>query len=152
MPIRLVQPLSEGDWREARQLVKEYAESLNLDLSFQDFAREMEDLTNEYAAPAGAFLLARKGDACIGCVGVRRFSDGAGEVKRLYVVPAARGKGVGRLLAEGIVAAAKELGYARLLLDTLPSMKEAQAVYVSLGFRPIAPYRFNPAARPATDW
>lgn len=144
MPIRLVQPLSEGDWREARQLVKEYAESLNLDLSFQDFAREMEDLTNEYAAPAGAFLLARKGDACIGCVGVRRFSDGAGEVKRLYVVPAARGKGVGRLLAEGIVAAAKELGYARLLLDTLPSMKEAQAVYVSLGFRPIAPYRFNP--------
>lgn len=72
------------------------------------------------------------------------FSDGIGEVKRLYVSPAARGCGVGRLLTEGVVAAARQLGYTRLLLDTLPSMKEAQSMYVSLGFKPTTPYRFNP--------
>jgi GNAT superfamily N-acetyltransferase len=80
----------------------------------------------------------------LGCVGLRKFSEGTGEVKRLYVVPAARGRNVGRLLAEGIVSAAKQLGYTRLLLDTLPGMKEAQSLYVSVGFRPIAAYRFNP--------
>jgi putative acetyltransferase len=142
--MRLVQPQSDDDWRQARQLVEQYAASLNLDLSFQNFGHEMEHLTNEYAAPAGAFLLAEENGAFFGCVGVRQFSDGVGEVKRLYVSPAARGRAVGRLLAEGIVAAAKELGYTRLLLDTLPSMKEAQSLYISLGFKPTAPYRFNP--------
>lgn len=76
-------------------------------------------------------------------MGVRHFSDAVGEIKRLYVIPAARRRGIGRLLAQGIVDAAKQLAYTRLLLDTLPSMKEAQALYVSLGFRPTATYRFN---------
>ena len=92
----------------------------------------------------GAFLLAREQAVLLGCVGVRQFSDGSGEIKRLYVIPAARGRGVGRLLAVGIVAEARQLGYARLLLDTLPSMNEAQSLYVSLGFKQTAAYRFNP--------
>ena len=104
----------------------------------------MEHLANEYSAPTGAFLIAREGAAALGCAGVRRFADGAGEIKRLYVVPAARGRGIGLRLARHIVAEARRLGYARLLLDTLPAMQEAQALYVSLGFKPTAAYRFNP--------
>ena len=142
--IRLAQPKSEEGWRQARQLIEEYAASLNLDLSFQNFAHELEQLTSEYAPPTGAFLLAEETGVYVGCVGVRQFSDRSGEIKRLYVIPAARGRGVGRLLAKGIVAAAKQLGYNRLLLDTLPSMKEAQSLYVSLCFKPTAAYRFNP--------
>lgn len=144
MTIRLAQPQSEEKWRQARRLIEEYASSLNLDLSFQNFEHELEHLTSEYAPPTGAFLLAEEKGISVGCVGVRQFSDAIGEIKRLYVIPAARGRGVGHLLAEGIVAAAKQLGYARLLLDTLPFMKEAQSLYVSLGFTPTAAYRFNP--------
>ena len=125
-------------------LNEEYAASLNVDLSFQNFAHELEHLASEYAPVTGAFLLAEDRGVYLGCVGVRQFSDGIGEIKRLYVIPAARGRGVGRLLAKGIVAAAKQLGYTRLLLDTLPSMKQAQSLYVSLGFKSTAAYRFNP--------
>jgi GNAT superfamily N-acetyltransferase len=148
--IRLTQPNSDESWGRARQLIEEYAASLNIDLSFQNFAHELEHLASEYAAPAGAFLLAEENGVYVGCVGLRQFSDGVGEIKRLYVIPAARGRGVGRVLAKGIVAAAKQLGYTRLLLDTLHSMKEAQSLYGSLGFKPIAAYRFNPV--PGTDF
>lgn len=141
MTIRLAQPQSEKDWRQARQLIEEYAASLDLDLSFQNYADELEHFTSEYAPPTGAFLLAEEKGVY---VGVRQFSDGIAEIKRLYVIPAARGRGIGRLLAEGIVAVAKQLRYTRLLLDTLPSMKEAQSLYVSLGFKPTAAYRLNP--------
>lgn len=146
MAIRLVQPLLTEDWRRARRLVEEYAASLNVDLSFQGIAHELEHLATEYAPPTGVFLLAREENSDLGCVGVRHFSDGVGEVKRLFVSPAARGRGVGRLLAEGIVGTAKQLGYKRLVLDTLPFMNEALVLYQSLGFKPIAAYRFNPVA------
>ena len=144
MTVRLAPPRSGEDWRRARRLVEEYAASLGLDLSFQNFAHEIEHLVVEYAPPGGAFLLAEEGSIDVGCVGLRAFADGVGEIKRLYVLPAARGRGVGRLLALGIVEEARRIGHSRLLLDTLPSMKEAQALYVSLGFRPTAAYRFNP--------
>jgi len=144
--LALVQPRSEADWLEARRLIEEYAASLNLDLSFQNFAHELAHLRSEYAPPTGAFLIALGDGVAAGCIGLRRFSEGVGEVKRLYVMPAARGQGLGRRLAEGIVIAARRLGYRRLLLDTLPSMTEAQSLYLSLGFKPTAPYRFNPVA------
>lgn len=146
MAIHLVQPNSEDQWRNARRLIEEYAASLNLDLSFQNLAYELEHLVSEYGPPAGAFFLAEENGSYLGCVGLRHFSDGIGEIKRLYTIPAARGRGLGRLLASRIVAAGKLLGYRRLLLDTLPSMKEAQSLYVSLGFKPTAAYRFNPVA------
>ena len=146
MAIRLVQPHSDGEWRLARRLIEEYAASLTLDLSFQGIAHELENLPSEYAPAAGAFFLAEENGSYVGCVGVRRFSEGVGEIKRLYTNPAARGRGVGRLLAQSAVAAARDLGYRRLLLDTLPSMKAAQSLYSSLGFKPTPAYRYNPVA------
>jgi ribosomal protein S18 acetylase RimI-like enzyme len=106
-----------------------------VDLSFQNFEHEVEHLATEYTAPAGVF---------VGCIGLRRFAPGVGEIKRLYVSPAGRGDGVGRFLVEGVLVVAEQLGYTRLVLDTLPSMKDAQRLYASLGFTPTAPYRFNP--------
>lgn len=149
MTIRLIQPQSEQSWQQARLLIEQYAATLDLDLSFQNLAHELEHLKSEYAPPMGRFLLAEDLRAAedgvyLGCVGLRQFSDGVGEVKRLYTLPAARGRGIGRLLAEGIVAAARRIGYARLLLDTLPGMREARSLYASLGFKSTAPYRFNP--------
>lgn len=133
-------------WEEARRLVREYAASLDVDLSFQNFDQELEHFASEYAAPKGAFLLAEDAGQYVACIGVRQFADGVGEIKRLYVAPAARGTGLGRVLVERIIAIAQEMGYHSLLLDTLPFMKEAQALYLSLGFKPTTAYRFNPVA------
>jgi len=150
MAISLSRPQSAADWREARRLIEEYAASLNVDLCFQNIGHELEHLAEVYGPPSGAFLLARENGVALGCVGLRRTAEGVGEMKRLYAAPAARGKGVGRMLAEAIVAAARDLGYASVVLDTLPTMKEAQALYASLGFKPTSAYRFNPV--PGTSY
>ena len=142
--MRLSRPHSKEDWQDARRLIETYAASLNVDLCFQNIGHELEHLSEEYGPPSGAFLLARENGVALGCVGLRRAAGGVGEMKRLYLAPAARGKGVGRMLAEAIVAAAKDLGYSSVVLDTLPTMKEAQALYASLGFKPTSAYRFNP--------
>jgi carbonic anhydrase len=144
--VRLVQPATAGEWRQARALVDAYAASLGVDLSFQGFEDELTHLETEYGPPSGVFLLAERGGAYIGCVGVRRLAAGTAEMKRLYVSPAGRGHGLGRLLAEAAIEAAREMGYARLVLDTLPSMSEARTLYRSLGFTEISAYRFNPVA------
>jgi GNAT superfamily N-acetyltransferase len=144
MAIRIVQPQSEEEWRQARSLIEQYAASLDLDLSFQNLKHELEHLEGEYAPPAGAFLLARENNNYLGCVGLRQFAAGVGEIKRLYAVPAARGQRIGRRLAEAIVSVAKLRGYSQLLLDTLPTMQQAQSLYASMGFKPTAAYRFNP--------
>jgi carbonic anhydrase len=142
--IHLLQPQSPAEWRRARRLIERYTASLKLDLSFQDLAHELAHLEEEYGAPAGAFLLAVEDATCLGCVGLRRFSSQSGELKRLYTVPEARGRGIGRALAQAIIGHAQQLGYDRLLLDTLPAMHDAQRLYVSLGFTPTDAYRFNP--------
>jgi GNAT superfamily N-acetyltransferase len=129
--ICLVQPQSPDGWRQARSLIEQYAASLGVDLSFQNFGHELENLAGDYAPPAGAFLLAQEEGAYLGCVGLRQYAAGVGEMKRLYITPAARGMRVGRLLAEGIVGLARQRGYSRLLLDTLPFMKEAQSLYAT---------------------
>lgn len=144
--MQLLQATTPREWDEARRLVREYAASLNVDLSFQNFDRELHHLTTEYAPPTGAFLLAEDSGQYVACIAVREFSAGVGEIKRLYVTPAARGRGLGRLLVERIIVVAREIGYGSLLLDTLPFMKEAQSLYVALGFKPTAPYRYNPVA------
>ena len=145
-PIRLSQATTPQEWEAARRLVREYAAALDVDLSFQNFEQELEHLAIEYAAPTGAFILAEDAGRYVACVGVRQLAEEVGEIKRLYVAPAARGRGLGRILVEHIIAAARQLGYRSLLLDTLPFMKEAQSLYLSMGFKTTTAYRFNPIA------
>jgi GNAT superfamily N-acetyltransferase len=144
--MRLLQATTPREWDEAQRLVREYAASLNVDLSFQNFDHELQHFTTEYAPPTGAFILAEDTGEYFACIGLRQFAAGIGEIKRLYVVPAARGLGLGRLLVERVIGVARQAGYGSLLLDTLPFMKEAQSLYVALGFKPTAPYRYNPVA------
>ena len=92
MTIGLEQPKSDDDWRQARRLILQYAASLDVDLSFQNFEHELRHLESEYAPPAGAFLLAEENGIFVGCVGLRHFAAGVGEIKRLYATPAARGR------------------------------------------------------------
>lgn len=140
------QPEAPQDWARARGLVEEYAASLGVDLGFQNIAHELDHLSSEYSAPSGAFLIATEHGEALGCAGVRHFASGDGEIKRLYVIPAARGRGIGMQLARRIIDEGHRLGYTRLLLDTLPAMQEAQSLYLALGFRPTCAYRFNPVA------
>lgn len=144
--MKLFAPSSPEDWRTARRLIEAYAASLGVDLCFQNFDDEIEHLPEQYGPPGGAFLLADVGGRALGCVGLRRHDESTGEIKRLYVDPSVRGVGAGRGLAKGIIERGRELGYTRLVLDTLPSMTEARALYTSLGFTPIPPYRINPVA------
>jgi GNAT superfamily N-acetyltransferase len=142
----ILRAISDDHWRAARALVEAYAASLNVDLSFQDFDRELAQLADEYGPPAGACFLADVDGKYRGCIALRRFDAATAEIKRLYVTPDARGRGIGRALVERVVSEATGLGYARAVLDTLPSMSEARALYESMGFRRIEPYRFNPVA------
>ena len=125
MPISVVQPHSPADWHRARTLIEQYAASLGVDLSFQNIDHELTHLTVEYAPPHGAFLLAHDATTDLGCIALRRHSTEIAEIKRLYVSLAARGRGLGRMLAEAIIARARELGYVRLRLDALRDMTAA---------------------------
>ena len=144
LTLREIDPDAPADVAAARTLFVEYADALGVDLSFQDFEREVEELPSGYVPPTGALLLALADGTPVGCVALREFESGVCELKRLYVRPSARGHGLGRSLTEAAVAAARALGYGRMRLDTLPTMATAYALYRELGFREIEPYRFNP--------
>lgn len=142
--MEIVQATGSGDVERIRDLFREYEKSLGIDLCFQGFEQELAGLPGAYAHPRGRLLLAVDDGRPAGCVALRGLGASVAEMKRLYVRPEFRGRRVGRLLAERILAEARAIGYARMRLDTLPSMKEAIALYRSLGFEEIAPYYTNP--------
>jgi GNAT superfamily N-acetyltransferase len=133
-----------ADCEAARALFLEYATWLAEDLCFQGFEEELATLPGKYAPPDGRLFLACHGDTPIGCIALRRFDADSGEVKRLYVRPAHRGRGVAHALGQAVIAAARAIGYRRLVLDTLERMTEARRLYAGAGFREIPPYYETP--------
>jgi ribosomal protein S18 acetylase RimI-like enzyme len=129
-----------------RELFAEYSESTGVDLCFQGFAQELAHLPGDYARPAGRLLLAYKDGRLLGCGALRPIQNRVCEMKRLYVRAAFRGGGAGGALIQSLIRSAKEIGYQKLRLDTLPSMVTAIAIYRSHGFKEIPPYRQNPVA------
>ena len=142
----VIRAAGAADLPELRRMMAEYQQWLALDLSFQHFAREVEALPGEYAPPTGALLIAQTSEDASGMVALRRLDAGRAEMKRLFVRPAARGSGLGRALAQRVIDEARALGYRELVLDTLPVMENAHALYATLGFRPISPYYPSPIA------
>lgn len=130
---------------EVQTLFQEYASSLNFSLCFQDFDKEVATLPGKYASPAGVILLADWHNQLDGVVALRPLEADACEMKRLYVRPALRGRGVGRMLVEAVIAGATQRGYKRMRLDTIAElMPEAVALYRTFGFMEIPPYTPNP--------
>lgn len=140
-----IAPVAEAgnDADAVRDLFLEYGESLGFNTCFGGFEQELISLPGDYAPPGGCLLLAKEGSEAAGCVGVRPLPDGSCEMKRLYVRARHRGTGLGRRLAEAAIARARAIGCRRIVLDTLPTMMEARALYRSLGFKPSEPYYDN---------
>ena len=148
--IELFEP-QDDSWLEAtREIFREYAAGLGVDLSFQHFEAELADLPGEYAPPGGVLLLALVDGQLAACAALRPLPDvdyaNACEMKRLYVRRAFRRFGLGRALAQALIDRATQAGYSAMLLDTLDDMEAARGLYVTLGFEEIPPYYFNPIA------
>jgi len=142
--IELRHAASAGEVEAVRALFREYHRWVDEPCCFAGFEQELAGLPGEYAPPSGRLLLASEAGAPAGCAALRRLDAQTGEMKRLYVRPAFRARGLGRQLAEAVIAAAREAGYARLMLDTLPKMASAIALYRALAFAPRGPYAANP--------
>ncbi|HVW97004.1 MAG TPA: GNAT family N-acetyltransferase [Mucilaginibacter sp.] len=143
--MNVITAASVSDFEKARTLFKEYAQSLPFDLSYQDFEKELDTLNTQYNKPDGALLLFILPDNnAAGCVGVRKFSEGIAELKRLYVKPDHRNLKIGKTLLETAIAIARHLNYAYMRLDSVPGQSKAQELYKQFGFYEIPPYRYSP--------
>jgi len=125
-------------------LFEQYAKSLVLDLTYQDFAGELNSIAVQYNKPQGALVLAYDGEVAIGCTGIRKFDNDTAELKRMFVQENYRGHWIAQRMLVLAIEKAKQIGYRKIRLDTLPGMKEAQRLYRALGFYEIASYRFSP--------
>lgn len=138
---------SPAQMSQARELFLEYAQSLGFSLCFQNFDQELDGLPGDYAPPEGRLLLAEYEGQLAGCIALHKLESGICEMKRLYLRPQFRGKGLGRALADLIIRAARQIGYERMRLDTVePVMKDAVGMYRKIGFLEIDPYCANPIA------
>ena len=143
--LRLFQANTQEDIEHARSLFQEYAGGLGISLCFQNFDRELANLPGDYEPPDGRLLLATEDDQLAGCIALRKLGDGVCEMKRLFIRPAYRGKGLGRVLVAAIIDEARQLGYTHMRLDTIPGrMDQAIALYRSIGFVEIEPYYESP--------
>lgn len=131
-------------YEEAARLFKAYAEDINIDLSFQEFDKELDDLATMYSPPEGGIILCLQDVRYIGCIAIRRIDNEICELKRMYVAPGFRNLGIAKNLLEEAIALAVKLGYKKIRLDTLDSMKAAIGLYEEYGFRQIPAYYFNP--------
>jgi ribosomal protein S18 acetylase RimI-like enzyme len=141
---RIIRAETAEELEQALNLFEKYASSLEFSLDFQDFEEELANFPGVYEAPRGCILLAINEGQYAGCVALRELDTGICEMKRLYVLPNFQRLGLGRVLAEAILDEARRLGYDRMRLDTVPSMKAATTLYESLGFKEIPPYCHNP--------
>jgi len=144
LPFELKRIESGRDVVRARSLLEEYQRSLGIDLEFQDFSAELTRLPGAYAPPRGRLYVAMMARQLAGCVALRPLSDDECELKRLYVRPGFRSRGIGRLLTRHVIGEARAIGYSRVVLDTLQNMTEAHALYTRLGFTDIAPFNSTP--------
>ena len=143
--LRIAQATSQADIEEARRLFKEYETALGISLCFQDFDQEVANLPGDYAPPRGRLLLALEFDQIMGCIALRPLGPTTCEMKRLFVRPEYRARGLGRILVEAIIEEARAIGYTHMRLDTIADrMDRAVALYRSIGFVEIPPYRNNP--------
>lgn len=143
--MKIFQANSDDEIEKARALFEEYASGIGISLCFQNFDRELAKLPGDYAPPDGRLLLASEEDQLAGCIAMRKLGPNVCEMKRLFLRPAYRGKGLGRVLAESIIDEARKLGYTHMRLDTLPGrMDKAIELYRSIGFVEIGPYCENP--------
>ena len=147
--IRIIHATTKAQHQSARELFIQYAESLGFDLEFQGFSRELAGLPGDYESPRGCILLAEEDDGHAGCVALRPLQNKICEMKRLFVIPAYQGCGIGRALAQAVIGEARKLGYQKMRLDTIESMKAAQGLYFSLGFKTIDAYCHNPLENPS---
>jgi len=145
MTIRISQARWPDDHATAEALFREYVGTLAEDISFQNVDDELAGLPGKYARPTGVVLIAHEAEQAAGAVAYRMVEPGVCEMKRLYVRPESRGGGLGRRLAEAVLAEARRIGYRAMRLDTLPSMAAARALYQTLGFRAILRYNDNPS-------
>ena len=135
---------SEQDFLQAKDLFLAYADWLGIELNYQNFERELEELPLQYGPPEGCLILLYSEKEAIGCVGVRRNEAQIAELKRMYILETYQGKGLGRQLLERAIEEARQLGYTSIRLDTFPTMKGANYLYESFGFIDIPAYRYNP--------
>ena len=146
---RIIHVKTDFQVQAARDLFVQYADSLGFDLEFQGFSRELAELPGDYEPPAGCILLAAIAHGYAGCVALRPLENKICEMKRLFVMPTYQGRGIGKALARAVIAEARTKGYQKMRLDTVESMHAAKGLYLSLGFKTIEAYCYNPLDNPS---
>ena len=136
--------VADNDYTAARLLFEEYSASIGISLDFQHFDDELDGLKRMYAKPCGGIMLAKKGEELIGCAAIRKISDTVGELKRMYIKPGHRNKGIAKTLLKKALQLARDCNYAVVKLDTLNNMFPAIHLYKQAGFYETPPYYHNP--------